>query len=479
MTDGAALMVEEPDVAVLGAGPAGVHAALAAAECGLRVTLVDEAAAAGGQIYRAPAPGFAATGPEQAAGHLLRRQLAGSRVQTLLGCRVWTVSRDPVRVAVSGAGQVRSLKPRALVVATGATERVIPFPGWTLPGVIGLAGATVLLKSQGVIPAGPVVVAGCGPLLVAVAAGIIKAGGRVACVADLAGRGDWARAMPGLMARPSLLARGVGWLNVIRRAGIPILHRHAVIAAHGTDQVEGVRVYAVDSGGRPTPGTARDLPARCITVGHGLAPRTEILALLGVQLDHHPLKGGWVPSLDRDGRTGMAGVYAAGDGAGIRGAASAALSGRLAGLAAALDLGALDGASHHRMAFRVWRKLQRADRFGAAMAGLMLPPPALADAMPADTIVCRCEDVTRAELDAAFRAGAASLNQVKTETRCGMGPCQGRICGPAAAALAALHPGVARPVRPWTVRPPLRPVPIGDLVGAFDYGEIPAFQPAH
>lgn len=471
-------MIATPDLAVLGAGPAGAHAALAADAAGLDVLLVDEAPFAGGQVYRAPLDGSPGQGTDGRVGDALRAALADSGAVTLAGHRVWTVSTMPIQLFLSGAGAVKTIRPRALLVAAGAVERVVPFPGWTLPGVIGLAAATALLKAPGSLPKGPMVVAGRGPLLAATAAGLLERGAELACVVDGAHRAEWFGATPGLLSRPDLLCRGVAWLRRVHKAGIPVLYGHNVTEALGGTMLDSIVIRPVDRHGRLRRGQGRTVAAQLLAVGHGLVPATEVLALLGVSMSYRPDEHSWVPETDADGRTGVPGLYAAGDGTGIRGAASAALAGRLAGLAVARDLGALSPGQHDALAARLRRRRRRADRAGRAMARVMAPPAGQVTGMPPDTIVCRCEDVTRAEIDRTLAAGAADLSQIKTRTRCGMGPCQGRFCAPAVAALAALHPHVAAPLRPWTVRPPLRPVSIGELVGQFAYHDIPSVQPA-
>ena len=471
-------MIATPDLAVLGAGPAGIHAALAADAAGLDVLVVDEAPFAGGQVYRAPLDGSPGQGTDGHVGDELRQALADSGAVTLAGHRVWTVTTTPIQLSLSGPSLVKTVRPRALLVAAGAVERVVPFPGWTLPGVIGLAAATALLKGPGPLPRGPVVVAGRGPLLAATAAGLLARGAELACVVDGAHRAEWLQAMPGLLSRPDLLSRGMAWLRRVHQAGIPVLYGHAVTEAFGGTTLDHIVIRPVDRHGRSRRGRTRTVSARLLAVGHGLVPATEVLALLGVAYSYRPDERICAPEMDADGRTGVPGLYAAGDGTGIRGAASAALAGRLAGLAVARDLGALSADQHDALAARVRRSRRRADRAGRAMARLMAPPAGQVAGMPPDTVVCRCEDVTRGEIDRTLAAGASDLNQIKTRTRCGMGPCQGRVCAPTVAALAALHPHVAAPVRPWTVRPPLRPVPIGELVGQFAYDEIPSVKPA-
>ncbi len=449
------------DLIVLGAGPAGTAAALAAARAGLDVLLLDEAAAPD-QVHRT--------------GDRLRRALARSGVRTRWGRRVWSVVPGFRVDALGPAGPECYAAPR-LVAATGAVERVVPFPGWTLPGVIGLAGATTLLKAQGMAPGRRVVVAGCGPLLAAVAARLADAdcraaGVSVAAVVDLSARADWLAALPGFATRPALLARGAAEAARLLRRRVPLLFRHAVLRAEGDGALARVLVAPVDAAGTPC-GDGRWIEADALCIGHGLVPTSDIPRLLRAPHRFDAAVGGWVPVLDKAGRTGLPGLFAAGDGAGIAGAGPAARAGRRAGTAAAAAADA--GAGRLRPGTRASRGPPAAA--GAANA-LMRPRPGLLAAMPADTVVCRCEDVTRAAIEAAIDAGAREMNQLKHFTRCGMGPCGGRICAEAAAGLLARHVGGRDAAGQWTLRPPLRPVPLHAMLGSFTYADIPVPTPA-
>ena len=471
------------DVIVLGAGPAGVNAALAAAGAGLRVVLFDQQAQAGGQVWRAPLPGLhMPPSPELASGDALRARLGGTTVECRFGRTIWSVGGHFRVDAVGPAGNDSAQAPR-LIAATGAHERIVPFPGWTLPGVIGLAAATVLLKSQGVLPGRRVVVAGCGPLLAAVAAGILKGGGGIAAIVDLAGPGDWLRRLPALATQPRLLARGAGWALKIGAARIPVYFRHAVRAAeageadHG-EALERVRIAPVDASGAFVAGPERMLEADALCVGHGLVPGAEIPRLFRVQQAFDRRRGGFIPELDDDGRTSLDGLYACGDGAGIRGVLVAEATGLLAGLACARDAGALSAEAFARAAAGPRRAIAQARPFSDTMADSMALRPAQVAAIPDHTVVCRCEDITRGQIDTAFADGARDLNQLKHFTRCGMGPCQGRFCGDVAGEILAARVGSREAVGTFTARPPLRPVPLADLMGSFDYADIPIPAPA-
>jgi thioredoxin reductase/bacterioferritin-associated ferredoxin len=470
------------DLAVIGAGPAGGNAALEAARHGLSVCLIEESPVPGGQVWRAPAPGLAAgDDPDARAGAALRAALAAAPLERRLGARVWLIGRDGPgwRIDLVRDGQAETVAARALLLATGAHERIIPFPGWTLPGVIGLAAATILLKSQKMLPGRRVVVAGCGPLLAVVAAGILKAGGQVAAVVDLDARADWIAALPALAARPDLLARGTGWVARILRAGVPILSRHTVIMAEGEGAVRRVTAAPCDGQGAPIAGAPpRTFEADALAVGHGLVPDTAATRLLRAEHQFDPGRGGWHAVCDADMRSSVPGLWLAGELAGIGGAAVAEVSGRLAGASVAHAAGRLDQDGFAAIAAGLRARLAKARRAGAAMAWTMRPRDGMAAAIAPETIVCRCEDVPRAELEAAIGDGATEVNQLKQWTRCGMGPCQGRMCGEAAASLLARHVGGREKAGQWTGRAPLRPVPMQALLGDFDYADIPIPAPA-
>lgn len=466
------------DVIVLGGGPAGIAAALAAAAAGQRVVLLDEQPQAGGQVYRAMPPGFSirnGASADHAEGTRLRAELDRSAVEKRFGRGVWFVAPGFVVKALHADG-IETIEAPRLIVATGAIERIVPIPGWTLPGVIGLAAATVLLKSQQMLPGARTVVAGVGPLLYAVAAGVLKGGGQVAAIVDLAPFGAWLATIPALSAQPALLARGVGWLAAISRASVPVLRGHTVTAIEGDERATTVRVAPVDRDGRVV-GAERRFDCDSVALGHGLLPSTDVTRLLGARHEFRPDEGGWVPVLDQDGRTSITGLYVAGDGAGIAGAAAALLRGELAGLAAAQDAGAAGSRQAEQQA-AARNKLAGARRFGGAMAAMMRPRPALIDLVAPDGVVCRCEDVTRAEIDDAIAAGAREVNQLKSWTRCGMGPCQGRICGDAVATLVARSTGSRENAGQFTGRPPLRPLPYSAATGTFDYAELNLPEPA-
>ena len=454
-------MSERFDLAVIGAGPAGAHAAMAAAEGGVDCIVLDEAESAGGQVYRAPVARPSKPKPEVVEGDRLRAELRSSGARLAFGRRVWLIEPGFVIHTVGQGGRER-IEAEKLILATGTTERVIPFPGWTTPGVIGLAAATILLKSQATPPGRRTLVAGCGPLLAAVAAGILDLGGEVVAVLDRSPRSRWLKALPRLASRPDLLGRGFGWWAKLVRAGVPI--RHNVGIAEVTAAGEGLVVKT--KGGEP-------FACDAVAVGHGLTPSTDITRLLGVGHRFTPEFGGWVPEQDAFGRTNVDGLLVCGDGAGVRGVAAAALAGRLAGLVAAHDLGCIDKGQFEGQASTIQAALAKAGRFGGAMAAMTAPRADDVFGLAPDTIICRCEDVNRGQLERAIEDGASTIDQLKAWTRAGMGPCQGRMCGEAVAGLLARHVGGRETVGLWTGRSPIRLVAVADLADDIAYESIP------
>ncbi len=460
------------DLIVLGAGPAGARAALAAVATGLDVVLVDEQPAAGGQVWRAPASADSTQAPisaDRRSGDQLREALANSSVTCAFRHRVWSVTGS-YRVDALGPTGAVAFAADHLIAATGAHERIIPFAGWTLPGVMGLAAATILLKSEARLPGARVVVAGRGPLLAAVAAGIVAKGGTVAAVLDRTPLAGWRASLPGLMTQPRLLAQGAGWTAKVLAKRVPWLFGHHVLEAQGREAISGIMAAKLDGSGQ------RSVDCDALVVGDGLVPGGEIARLFRVPMRFDRLRGGWVPELTQDFETAMPGLFCVGDGAGVRGALMATISGEIAGLAVAARLGRNTGTRRLASLKDSWA---RGEPFSNTVAAMMAGRPEDVRCIEPDTVVCRCEDVRRRDIEAAIDAGASDINQLKHFTRCGMGPCQGRMCGDVVQELMAARIMQSRDdVGFWTGRPPLRPVPFNELVGDFSYADIPVPEPA-
>ena len=464
-------MADPYDIAVIGAGPAGGNAALAAAGTDLRVAMLDEQSAPGGQVWRAKSTSIlkSPATAESNAGNALRQALANSSVTQHPGARVWDITRrdDLWSIQYLHEGVAEHITARALILATGAREFVQPIPGWTTPGVIGLAGATALFKQTLSLPGDRTVVGGTGPLVFYVASEIRRLGGKVEAVVTPNTRLEWACATPAMARQPSLMMRGGQWIADLMLARVPILWGHAVSSVMGESAVTGVETRNLSQNEK---GPSFETDSLCL--GHGLIPNIEAAQMLGVPIRHDPALGGWVPEAEPDGSTAVEGLYLCGDGCGIRGATAAALQGTLAGTRAARDLG-------QKPAFQSSRQWHQAARFGMAMTALSKPRVDLAALAGDDTILCRCESLSRSDISAEIATGAASTNAVKSGNRAGMGPCGSKYCQTAVAALIAAQTGKdIADVPPPTPRPPLRPVPLGQAAGAFNYDDLPIPKPA-
>jgi len=441
------------DVAVVGAGAAGLRAATVAARAGLSTVLVDSYERAGGQFYRQPASTPYPPSPTQVEGRELIEAAYAAGVEVRTGTSVWDAAARPdgVTLWLTAGDRLSTLECRTLVVATGAHERVAPFPGWTLPGVHTAGAVQALHKGHGVPVGERVLFAGSGPLLLVAAAGLVETGTRVVEVLEATrpvragARHPWATAA-GLWRQGERLREGLGGAVRLRRAGTPLRTGWGSVRALGGDRVEGAVVSRVDRDWRPVAGTERTVSCDAIATHYSLVPATELLRLLGARMAHRPELGGWVPTVAASMATSLPGVFAAGDCTGIGGAGLSLVEGELAGLGA---VAYVTGREPGRAPLAT---LRRERRFQRLYGTLFTPQPGLAELATPETVVCRCERVTRATVDAAVAAGARTVQSVKAVTRCGMGPCQGRICLPAITRLADAGP-------PPEARAPLEPVP--------------------
>jgi len=456
----------EIELAVIGAGPAGLAAALAAAEAGARVTLLDEYPTAGGQILVRSAPSSFPLTPTEARGQALLRQLAETPVELRLNTLVWSLSCSPEghTLALHGPDGSATLRASAVILAAGARERVVPFPGWTLPGVMTVGGAGRLLKSYGVLPGRRVLLAGSGPLLLPVARELVEAGAQVVAVLEATRPWEWIRHVAAIWGQGERLREGWGYLRVLRRAGVPYRFGRTVVRALGKDEVEAAVVAALDAHGRPIPGSEETLAVDTICQGFGLLPNAELARLAGCELRFDPARGGWVPRTDSWLQTSVPGLFVAGEVAGIGGAEAAMLEGRMAGLAAACRLGHLMEADIEEEMASLQHHRRRHLRFGVMLNTLFVPKPGMQALTSDETIICRCEEVTAGEIRAAIAAGARELTAVKAWCRAGQGYCQGRTCGPLIAHMIAYETGqTVSEIEGFTARPPLKPLPLAAL----------------
>ncbi|MBV2155750.1 NAD(P)/FAD-dependent oxidoreductase [Kitasatospora sp. SUK 42] len=454
------------DLAVVGAGPAGLAAAVTAAELGLRCVLLDGGHSTGGQYYRHPAPGLGAARPDRLhhgwsvyAG-LAERLSAAERAEFRAGHQVWALERTGDGFAVHAtrgpeAADRVTLRARTVLLAAGAYERQLPFPGWTLPGVVTAGGAQAMLKAGLVLPGRRIVVAGSGPLLLAAASSLVTAGADVPAVVEATNYLGYARRPGVLAAVPAKLVEGAGHGSALLRHGVRLRPRSAVVEAHGTDRVTAVTVARLDAEWRPLPGTERRIDCDALAVGHGLLPQIDLATELGADTVTGP-DGAVALKVDARLRTSVPGLWSAGETNGVGGADLAIAEGELAGHAIA---GALPRAA-------LLRRRARLRSFADVMAAAHRPGPGWTGWLRPDTDVCRCEEVPVAKVrEAVEELGAGDPRTVKLLTRAGMGWCQGRMCGPAVACLSGSgEPGPDR--RPFGCPVPLSQLAAGSAAAA-------------
>lgn len=448
-------MSAEVDLLILGAGPAGMAAAVEARARGLSVLLLDENAEPGGQVHRA-IERRTPKDDQDRDGAGLAAALRASGAELRFSATLWAVEPGG-KVFWSEGGpaesRARSATAGRVLLCAGATERPLPLPGWTLPGVMSVGAAQIALKTTGLVPEGQVWIAGQGPLLWLYAVQALGRGGRIAGILDLSPAGAMRRAawhLPQALLAPEYLLKGMAWQRAVRRAGVPVI-RATTLRAEGEGRL---RRILVD-------GTPK--PADLLLLHDGVVPNTQVTrAISGCVHDWDVAQRCWHPRLDAWGNTTVQGVMVAGDSGGIGGARAAALSGRIAAIEAARALGRLtiDQRDAEAGRLRHARARQLAPR--AFLDALFPPLPAAA--IPDEAVLCRCEEVTAGRVREAVRLGCLGANQTKAFTRAGMGPCQGRICGPAVHGVIAAERGVdPASVDPFRTRFPTKPLTLGEL----------------
>jgi len=456
---------DEPDILVVGGGAGGLTAAAVAAEAGARVVLVDERPVPGGQFFKQPITtlGGVAASIEDGQAADGRKLIARARDAgvAFLDAMVWAAS-SPHEVHIQDASGNRALRPKQLIVATGAYERGVPVPGWTLPGVMTTGAAQTLLRSYRVLAGRRVLVAGNGPLNLQVAAELAEAGGQVVGVAELAfqpGPATLGAAWRMFMAAPDLVKQGRRYLRTLKSADVSLHYRHVLTGIAQTES--GLSASLTHLAG----GTVRTFEADAVLMGYGFMPSNELLRLLGCAHDYDAGRRHLVTRRDDDCCTTIAGVFAVGDCCGLGGARAAQAEGVMAGLAAAGETGCTIPAGLAKEGLVARTDLARQRRFQSALWQLFAADlPGLADDAD-DTVICRCEDQTLGDLAASLQSGFQSLGELKRCTRLGMGRCQGRYCAPALAEY--LHRTYGRALDEFAYfapRPPIKPIGIGDMV---------------
>jgi NADPH-dependent 2,4-dienoyl-CoA reductase/sulfur reductase-like enzyme len=438
-----AVSAAAPRIVIVGAGPAGVRAAQACVAVGMRPVVVDESPREGGQAYRLPPAGFTRSsatlyGSEAAKADALHAAFEALRPhiehwpQTL----AWNLTEGALHV-VRGE-QPATLPFDAVVICSGATDRLMPVPGWQQAGCYSLGAAQVALMAQGCAIGPRTVFLGSGPLLYLVATQYLQAGAQVVAVLDTAPALKSWPAVQGLLARPIVSKRGLGLIVTLLRGGVKLLQGVTPLRIEG-DEGQGVRrVIVKDARGRE-----RGFDTDAVALGWHLRAEAQLADLAGCEFEFEPLSRQWLPRVDAEGRSSVRGVYLAGDGARLLGADGAETAGRLAALTALADLQHAGGLARQGESPILRMRLASMERFRVGLAHAFPWPHDVAAAVPDDTVVCRCEAITAGELRRCVtELGGQEINRAKAFSRVGMGRCQGRYCAHAAAEIVASAAGV-------------------------------------
>src|SRR6056297_1961777 len=459
-----ALMIRY-DLAVIGAGPAGMAAAATAAQAGLSVCVLDEQPRAGGQIYReverAAGRRGDILGTDYTQGAPLVAGLRAGGITHLAGAVVWAIE-EGFRISYTQGGAAAQIEAGRILLATGALERPMPLPGWTLPGVMTAGAGQILLKQSGVLARNAVLV-GSGPLLYLIAAQMVRAGTPPRALVETQSRHDLLRAAKhfgGALRGSGYLVKGLKLLAQLVRARVPRYTGATDIAIEG-----GARAEAVTFRSR---GRAQRIACDTVMLHHGVVPNTQAARSIDVPHLWDSAQHCFSPVADQWGATPVDGVFIAGDGAGIGGANVAEHAGRISALKALQELGHISPQACNDLAAPLLRQKAKENAVRPFLDAAY--PPCAQALAPADaTLVCRCEEVRAGDIRRYAKLGCLGPNQAKAFGRAGMGPCQGRYCGLSVTAILAQENSLGPDDTGYfRIRPPLKPVTLGELASMHD-----------
>lgn len=468
---------------IIGGGPAGLAAAIAACSNGIEATILDKDTKCGGQFYSQFPDGFEidASGLDrkhldlyhaEGAGLIASLERFGSKINRITQATVWGIYPDRT-IAYVKNGKTHQLRFEKLILAEGARERSVPFPGWTLPGITTAGCAQRLLKKFRVKPGNRVLLSGTGPIQLVLANQLISAGVEVVGVLESASTADHfrqlkARHIPSILRNRHQLGQGIAYLRRLKRRHVPYLPSHGIVSAAGENHVERAQYARLDNDGKPVPGTQKEVTVDAICLGHGFLSSTSLSHLAGVEHASDSGSGGLTPVHDEYMETSREGIFVAGDMAGVGGHLVAVEEGRIAGIRASLQLGAITPEEEKRQAKATLARLRTLRSFSEYLNAVYAIKPGLYARIADDTIICRCEEITAGEL-LSIRSikEDINLNEVKKLTRAGMGQCQGRTCAETIAAVVALKSNTPiEEMGNFTFQEPPHPIRIEEFIQA-------------
>lgn len=463
--------VREPELLVIGAGPGGLSAALMAQRAGVRVTVLDERSQPGGQYYKqlgvsASSDGIAPPDAQHQRGAALIDAASKAGVEIIRDALVWGAF-EPNEFIATVRGRSIRFRPHASVVATGAYERGWQVPGWTLPGVMTTGAAQTLWRTSRRLPGKRVLIAGNGPLNLQLAAELVSGGATVAAVVEAArapGLASIGSIATMALAAPALVVEGLGYQRTVKRHGVRIINETVIESIEKT--AGGLSVTLARVSGMPEATPAQKIEVDAVCLGYGFEPANELLRALGCAHDFDKPRRQLITRRDDLGLTSIAGVYALGDCTGLGGAKAALAEGTIVGAAVAASQGQVLDASLTAERDRAIVELARQRRFQQALWTVYASALTAPKERCGDTIICRCEEVTFGQLDAALDEGLSTVGAIKRRTRIGMGRCQGRYCAPVLDDIVCARFGRERDeMSGFAPRVPVKPVSIAELAG--------------
>lgn len=454
-------MKKQFDAIVIGAGPAGITCASAICGAGLDVLLLDEQPHLGGQIYKsietASNKCLQLLGEDYRSGQKLIRRFHQEKVSYVPGATVWQVEPDG-HVYYSKEGASHQVSGKFIVAATGAMERPVPFPGWTLPGVMGAGGANNLFKDAGLLPKGNVILAGSGPLLYLEAVHLIDMGARIRAILETTHRLPNLSSifhLPGAARRIDVLKKGLSMLHSIKKAGIEHHKSITGLTAKGEGSLTSVQAKKGEQ--------QLHFDADLLLTHFGVIPNTTVFRQTGCRHKWNPVQRYWYPECDKWGRTSHNTIFAAGDGEFVQGAVAAALKGEIVALAIAADMGIIHEDEQNRCFDHLNKQLDKERYPRPFIDAMYAPEPDLYQCDP-ETVVCRCEGITLGQVQAIIDEGCIDPNEIKALLRSGMGVCQGRMCGSILNEIISQRSGIdIQKIGVLNIRPPLKNICLHEI----------------
>jgi NADPH-dependent 2,4-dienoyl-CoA reductase/sulfur reductase-like enzyme len=456
------------DVLIVGMGPAGMAAAVELCRRGVQVGILDDNPEPGGQVYRQISPEFKITdhgfmgGKHKRGARLIDDfNAVRSRCTIFDSAYVWGYF-DGDSLAYVRNNEISLVRYKKLLLSEGAMERPVPFPGWTLPGVMTLGGLQRLVLHERVLPGQRILLAGCSPLLLPVAANLTRVGGRLVAMCDSLALGRYWKLIPELLRHRELAQEAASYYLSVLKGRVLVLRPAAVISATGQTRVDAVRVAELDSHGSPVPGSEKEFQVDILGISHGFLPAGRLARLTGCRHVYDPVQHYWKPEVDAHMRASREDIYIAGDSSGVDGRDAAVIKGRLAALHMAAQLGRISISRMQHLTERLHREYAGLLRYATRLHQVFSPRPGALDVVDKDTIVCRCEQVTVGDVLDGIAKGYRNINEIK-RTRAGMGICQGRTCESVVAALMRQKGVPIEEIGYLNLRSPLSPMPFAVL----------------